>query len=239
MGFGLGLVRRDRSHAQRWPRQQGRGRATLEAVQQFRPAVAQAGHHGRELAIATQRPGHGFFRGRVRQPVTARILSAGRWRIATGRLTRRVGREILRWAQGRSCSQRSSLGGGLRTRRRGVFIGTVASAWQGQASGARRRRPLAAMRDGEPTAIGGWSSTRVAVIDMRAAGRPLAAILAYMVAAADKCGLWTTCCALGKRVSLSSRNAFTIIVLVANAAYRALKTWSLRLLTTSSPRSAW
>ena len=54
-----------------------------------------------------------------------------------------------------------------------------------------------------------------------------------------KCGLWTTCCPLEKRVSLSSSNAFTIIVLVANAAYRAPKTWSSRLLTTSSPRSAW
>ncbi len=186
----LGLCRAWLGHGRRWPRPLPRavtpalGLPLLLAVRRRPitpcrlPASPLPGRFlARLAAIALQRMG--------RLEALLASFQQADVRIATGRLTRRVGREILRWAHGRSCSQRSSLGGGLRTRRRGVFIGTVASAWQRQASGARRRRPLAAMRDGEPTAVGGWSSTRVAVIDMRAAGRPLAAILAYMVAAAD------------------------------------------------------
>lgn len=48
--------------------------------------------------------------------------------IASGTLTRSVACGILRWAHGRYRSHRSSLGGELRTRLRGVLIGTAASA---------------------------------------------------------------------------------------------------------------
>ena len=85
------------------------------------PASPLAGRFPTRLAaIALQRM------GRLEGLLTS--LQQADAHIATGRLTRRVGWEILRWAHGRSCSQRSSLGGELRTRRRGVFIGSVTSA---------------------------------------------------------------------------------------------------------------
>jgi hypothetical protein len=47
-------------------------------------------------------------------------------------------------------------------------------------------RPSAVMQDDEQMAVGGRPGTEMAVIDGKAAGRLLAAILAYLVAAADR-----------------------------------------------------
>ena len=59
---------------------------------------------------------------------TAHIPSASRCAHSNGEVDPTCRMGDLGWAHGRSCSQRSSLGGELRTRRRGVFIGSVTSA---------------------------------------------------------------------------------------------------------------